>query len=256
MTERARTTPHDGLPTNGSPGLVTPDAPRSCGAKTRGGGACQKPLGWGTDHPGQGRCKLHGGATPVKHGRYSKIQHSRLRELLEQAEQDPDPLDLTPELSLLRAVVHDYIERHASVSDAIIAWHASHSTGFAEAVALWRERLAQYVEHLDYTEGEPTDLPPAPPIPEAFENKPRQVPDIASVATLLGQIGAMADRIQKQQQQQSLSMAAVNHLLEQFALELLQASKEVISDPATRTKLLENVERRWATIPVLNKPGG
>ena len=35
-----------------------------CGAKTRSGGSCRRPAGWGTDHPGYGRCKLHGGATP------------------------------------------------------------------------------------------------------------------------------------------------------------------------------------------------
>lgn len=35
-----------------------------CGATTRAGGACQRPAGWGTGHPGQGRCKLHGGASP------------------------------------------------------------------------------------------------------------------------------------------------------------------------------------------------
>lgn len=34
-----------------------------CGARTRGGGNCRRPAGWGTDHPGVGRCKLHGGAT-------------------------------------------------------------------------------------------------------------------------------------------------------------------------------------------------
>lgn len=35
-----------------------------CGAKRRHGGACTRPSGWGTDHVGAGRCKLHGGATP------------------------------------------------------------------------------------------------------------------------------------------------------------------------------------------------
>jgi hypothetical protein len=39
-------------------------APRHCGAKKKQGkGACHRPPGWGTDHPGQGRCKLHGGGT-------------------------------------------------------------------------------------------------------------------------------------------------------------------------------------------------
>lgn len=34
-----------------------------CGAKTRAGGTCGHPSGWGTDSS-YGRCKLHGGATP------------------------------------------------------------------------------------------------------------------------------------------------------------------------------------------------
>ncbi|MEA3401317.1 MAG: HGGxSTG domain-containing protein [Armatimonadota bacterium] len=52
---------------------------RTCGAKTRRGTPCKQPAGWGTDHPGEGRCKLHGGASPrgrdhpsFKHGRWSR----------------------------------------------------------------------------------------------------------------------------------------------------------------------------------------
>lgn len=40
-----KTTPHDG----------------QCGAKTRAGTPCKQKAGWGTDHVGTGRCKLHGG---------------------------------------------------------------------------------------------------------------------------------------------------------------------------------------------------
>ena len=35
-----------------------------CGAKSRQGTPCRRPAGWGTDHPGTGRCKLHGGCSP------------------------------------------------------------------------------------------------------------------------------------------------------------------------------------------------
>jgi hypothetical protein len=35
-----------------------------CGAEKRGGGHCTQAAGWGTDHPGIGACKLHGGCTP------------------------------------------------------------------------------------------------------------------------------------------------------------------------------------------------
>lgn len=34
-----------------------------CGAETRGGGMCGQAAGWGTEHPGWGSCKLHGGST-------------------------------------------------------------------------------------------------------------------------------------------------------------------------------------------------
>lgn len=33
----------------------------TCGAKTRAGTPCQQRAGWGTNHVGSGRCKLHGG---------------------------------------------------------------------------------------------------------------------------------------------------------------------------------------------------
>lgn len=53
-----------------------------CDAKTRAGTPCKLPAGWGTDHLGSGRCKLHGGKStgpPLanknaqKHGFYAKI---------------------------------------------------------------------------------------------------------------------------------------------------------------------------------------
>lgn len=35
-----------------------------CGANKRSGGVCSNYLGYGTSHPGIGRCKFHGGSTP------------------------------------------------------------------------------------------------------------------------------------------------------------------------------------------------
>ncbi len=40
-------------------------APRLCGALKRDGETmCRRPAGWGTEHAGWGRCKLHGGSSP------------------------------------------------------------------------------------------------------------------------------------------------------------------------------------------------
>lgn len=45
--------------------MHTTQAPAGkCGARTRGGATCKRPRGWGTDHPGYGNCKNHGGSTP------------------------------------------------------------------------------------------------------------------------------------------------------------------------------------------------
>jgi PAS domain-containing protein len=51
-----------------------------CGARTRAGGLCQRPAGWGTPTPGVGRCKLHAGST-------STHQVHAARVLIERAEQ-------------------------------------------------------------------------------------------------------------------------------------------------------------------------
>ena len=67
-----------------------------CGAKTRAGTPCKKPAGWGTDHSGTGRCKLHGGASTgpkpesmrgnknaEKHGLFAKVLPEETMELVD-----------------------------------------------------------------------------------------------------------------------------------------------------------------------------
>jgi hypothetical protein len=51
------------------------DSARFCGARKRQGeGTCRRPAGWGTDHVGRGRCKLHGGRTPGQRAKDRKDQ--------------------------------------------------------------------------------------------------------------------------------------------------------------------------------------
>ncbi len=101
-----------------------------CGAKKRqGSGKCTQPAGWGTDHTGEGKCKLHGGGSKPKHGRYSTVKHGRIRELYEKFAADPDPLNLLPELAHVRAILVDFVERYDEWKEAILAWHESFYTG-------------------------------------------------------------------------------------------------------------------------------
>lgn len=89
-----------------------------CGAKKRQGpGNCRRPAGWGTDHAGVGRCKLHGGSNPVKHGRYSTVTRTKLATLIAEYEADPDPLNALPELATMRALLKDWLDRQGDSPD-------------------------------------------------------------------------------------------------------------------------------------------
>lgn len=68
-----------------------------CGAAKRQepGGVCTQAAGWGTDHPGVGRCKLHGGNTPN--------QRESARRLMAEAaaRRFATPVDIKPDEALL-----------------------------------------------------------------------------------------------------------------------------------------------------------
>ena len=82
----------------------TPDhGKRYCGAKKRQGeGCCTRPAGWGTDHAGEGSCKLHGGSTPtVSKGALDRLHERQVREM---ADTYGLPVDTTPEQAILDEV--------------------------------------------------------------------------------------------------------------------------------------------------------
>lgn len=64
---------------------------RFCGGpKRQGEGTCTRPAGWGTPHPGIGRCKLHGGSTK-SHVEAARQELAR-RELAKVWRVDVDPV--------------------------------------------------------------------------------------------------------------------------------------------------------------------
>ena len=237
------------------------EGPR-CGAKTRSGGTCKKEAGWGTDHVGHGRCRLHGGLAgrPIETGeysRYSVITRPRLAELREHFEKDPDPLNLLPEVLELRSRVADYSERYDAVTDALLAWHYSFDRGYKAALADWRDKyrdwVADYIERCergpDADEDEPED-PPLPPLPEDFAERPRRIIDILQVGRFIVDLSAIADKITRQQSEGTITMATMDATLEQYGAELVRAVGDVIEDADLRQALLSNVEDRWNRIVI------
>jgi hypothetical protein len=181
---------------------------KTCDARTRAGGHCRKRAGWGTGHVGEGRCRLHGGATPIKHGRYSTITRPRIRELLDQYEDDPAPLDLLPEAKLLRALLTDWVERYDEFTDALLAWHDSFRG-------------------------------------EGASPKPRQTLDITTAAGLADKVGAMVDRIERHKREGGITLETLDRVLQQLGVEVVNALAEEVPDGVARAAILANIERRW-----------
>lgn len=87
-----------------------------CGAKLRGKNAfCQKsPMA-------NGRCRLHGGATPsgpdsanYKHGRYAEAFKGQLAEKFKKHSDDPQPLDMITDLNVQRTLLEEYLSQLSS----------------------------------------------------------------------------------------------------------------------------------------------
>ena len=155
--EGPKSDPPEPLP---DPGTAVERSYPICGAqKSQGEGVCTRPAGWGTDHAGEGRCKLHGGKNPIRSGRYSKIKRESLRELIAGLEEDPNPLDMIPDLIACRALFMDYIERYDEFTEQLRDWHASYDG----------------------------DSPTA---------KPRQILDVADAHRILAEVTRMVKRIE------------------------------------------------------------
>jgi hypothetical protein len=168
-----------------------------CGAPKRAedvrGEPCRNAAGFKTNHPGVGRCFLHGGRNRITHGRYSGIQRESLRSLIEQHESDPDPLNILPELAAARALFQDFAERYDAFRDALIAWHASHSDAYREARAAYLVQRGDKCEACDGT-GFTGDA--EEPNPLAFVDRPRSILDIADAHRLVSEVTKIVERIE------------------------------------------------------------
>ena len=94
-------------PKHGRGGNSTRSLKPICGAKTRAGGGhpCRRMAGHGTSHLGMGRCKYHGGSTPIKHGLYSKVVPAAMQESYHMALENPDPKSMREHIALIDGVI-------------------------------------------------------------------------------------------------------------------------------------------------------
>jgi hypothetical protein len=191
---------------------------------------CSSRAGAGTDHLGQGRCKRHGGASPKRHGLYSKIIVTRLAELLDDAASIPDPLSLLPELALLRVIVVDFINRHEVITAAVLAWHNSFGQTqrpIPEPMRLAFESMVDEFEILlaEHGDGDEDARAANVKLARAFirymsgqdgEPKPRKMLDIADAHRILDTISKLVERVENGRAKNGLSREQVKLVVNQL----------------------------------------
>src|SRR5829696_611969 len=79
-----------------------------CGARTRAGTPCRRAAGAGTDHPGQGSCSRHGGATPTH--RAAAARQQAMQEAAA-ADRELQVVDAGDVLELALAVANHRLEK-------------------------------------------------------------------------------------------------------------------------------------------------
>ena len=174
---------------------------------------CRNPAGFRTDHPGAGRCYLHGGRSLVKHGKYRTIYDSTLGEAIERFEQDPDALSLFRELATLRALTERFIVRYEEFREQLDAWYE------------------------DWTLANPKGQPPRPP----------RLLDLYDARVLLDDVGKMVARIEKIRAQNAISQPEMIRLMTEMARVVDHVvSRDVEAGQAEAIK--EEVRERWLQI--------
>lgn len=171
--------------------------------------------------------------------RYGRVNAPRLRELLDEMAADPDPMDLRPEAELVRALIIDYIERYESFTEALLSWHESFSDEHRQRVLdYWAENRSLPEEERDQA-GEPTPV---------GAGKPRQILDVSSAGGLVVQLTRVVETISKQRQEGTITLEALNSILEQLGLHVVQAAQEAVPNADNRSALIRSVERRWGQV--------
>lgn len=95
-----------------------PAEPAKCGSPRKNGRPpCGMPAGSRTNHPGVGRCFLHGGNIPAgpenanwRHGLYARVFRGEQAKKFKHTSQESDPLQVAGELAVARTLFASCIE--------------------------------------------------------------------------------------------------------------------------------------------------
>ncbi len=107
-------------------------------------GVCKLPSGHGTDHPGEGRCRRHGGMNRGTHHKYSLIRHRNMRAKIEDYLESAEVMD-----------IHQAVATAWAVIDEVLGEDGVISPDRAQEVVGAMSRIGTLIkQHHDITEGQ------------------------------------------------------------------------------------------------------
>jgi len=118
---------------------------------------CNNPAGMRTDHPGTGKCYLHGGSStgrPITTGKQSVKHKAALQAKIDHYMEDPNPLDLTREIAMLRALCDDYYLRKQDTEDELTLHTLQTIYAFITDISKTTERFSRIINQTALTVAE------------------------------------------------------------------------------------------------------
>lgn len=184
----------------------------ACGASSKSErGWCGYPAGWGTDHPGEGRCRKHGGSTETQ--RKGAALSAARKHLAASVKTFGLPKDVSPQQALLDEV----------------QWTAGHVEWLREQVQeLETNELIwglSKVEHKNATEFAGTDIAESAHIHvlvELYQRERRHLVDVCRIAIAAG---IEEQRVKLAERQGNILAAALGRLFDDLSLSADQRTR-------------------------------
>ena len=105
---------------------------------------CRHRAGFGTEHLGEGRCKFHGGASKITHGRSSVLRHYDIATRIDEFFSHPEMMDIRTAVATAYAALDTMLEE-----DALIGPER------AQEIIMSMARIGTMIkQHHDITEGQ------------------------------------------------------------------------------------------------------
>lgn len=181
---------------------------------------CRARAGQGTDHLGQGRCKNHGGSTPIAHGRYSEVVRGTLGEHLDrlELETEQEKLDILPEAAMLRGLTLDLAERWKEYVDGVIAYNKQESMD-----AVVEERRPKFISP----------------------------PNILDLADLVKKSAEIVNMVHKQRSTNAISVKDFQRLMQLMATSVVETAEKYLMRHAGQDRIdtfIKALEEEWRKI--------